>query len=182
MRRSYGGEFGQRCLLARRLVQGGVRFVEVSHNLNFINGAGWDVHNEGIDNQHILIRELDHALAGLIEDLKRTKHARQDARRHRHRVRTSAGIRRQGRPRPPGHRLLDDPRRRRPEALRRLRRQTDDLSKTVVKDPVSIPDFHATILAALNVDTSRDLMAGSRPVPVTDGGKSRSPNFSKHKG
>ena len=29
---------------------------------------------------------------------------------------------------------------------------------------------HATILAALNVDTSRDLMAGSRPVPVTDGG------------
>jgi hypothetical protein len=56
----------------RRLVQGGVRFVEVSHNLNFINGAGWDVHNDGIDNQHVLIRELDHALAGLIEDLKRT--------------------------------------------------------------------------------------------------------------
>jgi hypothetical protein len=45
VRASYGGEFGQRCLLARRLVQGGVRFVEVSHNLNFINGAGWDVHN-----------------------------------------------------------------------------------------------------------------------------------------
>jgi hypothetical protein len=39
-----------------------------------------------------------------------------------------------------------------------------------VENPVSIPDFHATILAALNVDTSRDLMAGSRPVPVTDGG------------
>ena len=72
VRASYGGEFGQRCLLARRLVQGGVRFVEVSHNLNFINGSGWDVHNEGIDNQHVLIRELDHALAGLIEDLKRT--------------------------------------------------------------------------------------------------------------
>ncbi|MFZ9605140.1 MAG: DUF1501 domain-containing protein, partial [Opitutales bacterium] len=63
VRASYGGEFGQRCLLARRLVQGGVRFVEVSHNLNFINGSGWDVHNEGIDNQHVLIRELDHALA-----------------------------------------------------------------------------------------------------------------------
>ena len=71
IRRSYGGEFGQRCLLARRLVQGGVRFVEVSHNLNFINGAGWDVHNDGIRNQHGLIRELDHAFAGLIEDLAR---------------------------------------------------------------------------------------------------------------
>ena len=26
----------------------GVRFVEVSHNLNFLNGTGWDIHNEGI--------------------------------------------------------------------------------------------------------------------------------------
>ena len=33
----YGGEFGQRCLLSRRLVQAGVRFIEVSHNLNFMN-------------------------------------------------------------------------------------------------------------------------------------------------
>ena len=69
-RQSYGGEFGQRCLLARRLIQGGVRFVEVSHNLNFINGSGWDVHNDGINNQHILIRELDNALAALIQDLR----------------------------------------------------------------------------------------------------------------
>ena len=52
LRESYGGEFGQRCLLARRLVQSGVRFVEVSHNLNFLNGSGWDTHNEGQLNQH----------------------------------------------------------------------------------------------------------------------------------
>src|SRR5205823_3020109 len=32
-RAAYGGEFGQRCLLARRLVEAGVRFVEVAHNL-----------------------------------------------------------------------------------------------------------------------------------------------------
>ena len=64
VRESYGGEFGQRCLLARRLIQGGVRFVEVSHNLNFINGARWDVHNDGIRNQPGLIRELAHAFAG----------------------------------------------------------------------------------------------------------------------
>ena len=48
LRQAYGGEFGQRCLLARRLVKRGVRFIEVSHNLNFINGTGWDVHNAGI--------------------------------------------------------------------------------------------------------------------------------------
>jgi hypothetical protein len=63
LRDSYGGEFGQRCLLARRLVQAGVRFIEVSHNLNFLNGTGWDVHNDGILQQHALIQELDKALA-----------------------------------------------------------------------------------------------------------------------
>ena len=72
VRESYGGEFGQRCLTARRLVQAGVRFVEVSHNLNFLNGSGWDIHNEGIRNQHLLIQELDLALSGLLADLKRT--------------------------------------------------------------------------------------------------------------
>ena len=48
---------------------------------------------------------------------------------------------------------------------------TDDLSKKVLQDPVSVPDFHATILTALGVDTHADLKDGARPVPVTDGGK-----------
>src|SRR5690606_1174139 len=51
LRHRYGGEFGRRCLLSRRLVERGVRFIEVSHNLNFINGTGWDTHNEGIVKQ-----------------------------------------------------------------------------------------------------------------------------------
>jgi hypothetical protein len=170
VRQSYGGEFGQRCLLARRLVQGGVRFVEVSHNLNFINGAGWDVHNDGIRNQHGLIRELDHAFAGLIEDLKRhqllektlvviaTEFGRPagfDARGGRgHQgsaftmVLAGGGLRHTG-----------------------AYGATDDLSKAVVANPVSVPDFHATMLAALQVDVSQDLMDGGRPVPVTEGGQ-----------
>jgi hypothetical protein len=170
IRRSYGGEFGQRCLLARRLVQGGVRFVEVSHNLNFINGAGWDVHNDGIRNQHGLIRELDHAFAGLIEDLARhrllektlvviaTEFGRPpefDARGGRGHQGTAftmvlagGGLRHRG-----------------------AYGTTDVLSKKIESDPVSVPDFHATILAALQVDLQRDLLDGARPVPVTDGGK-----------
>ena len=170
IRRSYGGEFGQRCLLARRLVQGGVRFVEVSHNLNFINGAGWDVHNDGIRNQHGLIRELDHAFAGLIEDLARhrllektlvviaTEFGRPpefDARGGRGHQGTAftmvlagGGLRHRG-----------------------AYGTTDGLSKKIESDPVSVPDFHATILAALQVDLQRDLLDGARPVPVTDGGK-----------
>ncbi|MCA9135642.1 MAG: DUF1501 domain-containing protein, partial [Planctomycetales bacterium] len=70
LRSQYGGEFGQRCLLSRRLIERGVRFIEVSHNLNFLNGAGWDVHYEGIQQQHALIRELDSAVATLIRDLE----------------------------------------------------------------------------------------------------------------
>jgi hypothetical protein len=73
LREAYGSEFGQRCLLARRLVQSGVRFIEVSHNLNFINGTGWDTHNDGQLNQHLLIQELDKALATLVVDLERQR-------------------------------------------------------------------------------------------------------------
>ena len=76
LRAAYGGEFGQRCLLARRLLEGGVRFVEVSHNLNFVNGTGWDAHNEGQLKLHGLIQELDSALASLVEDLERRETAR----------------------------------------------------------------------------------------------------------
>ena len=170
LRASYGGEFGQRCLTARRLIQGGVRFVEVSHNLNFINGTGWDVHNHGIDNQHTLIRELDNALAGLITDLK--THGLLD--KTLVVVGTEFG-------RPPefdgnggrGHQGTAFSMILAGGGLKHCGAYgtTDDLAKKVVENPVSIPDFHATILATLGIDTSRDLMAGARPVPITDGGK-----------
>ena len=48
---------------------------------------------------------------------------------------------------------------------------TDDLAKTIVEKPVSVPDFHATIHTALSIDPSHELMDGTRPVPLTDGGK-----------
>jgi hypothetical protein len=35
---------------------------------------------------------------------------------------------------------------------------------------VSIPDFHATIHAALGINPNKELLDGSRPVPITDGG------------
>jgi hypothetical protein len=48
---------------------------------------------------------------------------------------------------------------------------TDELAKKPLENPVSLPDFHATIHAALGVNPSKELMDGSRPVPITDGGK-----------
>ena len=170
LRESYGGEFGQRCLLARRLVQAGVRFIEVSHNLNFLNGTGWDVHNEGIQNQHLLIREMDTALSGLIDDLQAKKLLDKTLIV----VATEFG-------RPPefdgrggrGHQGSTFSLVLAGGGLKHCGAYgvTDDLSKMIVKDPVSIPDFHATVLTAIGVDPGKELFDGSRPVPATNDGK-----------
>ena len=47
---------------------------------------------------------------------------------------------------------------------------TDDASKTPVEDAVSVPDFHATVLATLGIPPHTELLDGARPVPATDGG------------
>jgi hypothetical protein len=170
LRARYGGEFGQRCLLARRLVEHGVRFIEVSHNLNFINGNGWDVHNGGIKQQHGLIGELDIAMAALITDLE----ARRLLDRTLIVVTSEFG-------RPPefdsgggrGHQgrtftcVLAG------GGLRHCGAygETDELSKKVAKDPVSVPDFFATIHAAMGIDYTKNLYDGDRPVPITDRGQ-----------
>ena len=70
LRNAYGSEFGQRCLLTRRLFQAGVRFVEVSYSDNFKNGTGWDTHNQGQLKQHLLIQDVDAAISTLITDLE----------------------------------------------------------------------------------------------------------------
>ncbi len=65
VRDSYGPDpFGQGCLLARRLVEHGVRFVEVSL-------GGWDTHNANFIRVPELCDTLDRALGALIPDLER---------------------------------------------------------------------------------------------------------------
>jgi hypothetical protein len=49
--------------------------------------------------------------------------------------------------------------------------ETDELSKTIASDPVSVPDLFATVHAALGIDYTRNLYDGDRPVPITDGGQ-----------
>ena len=61
----YGGDsFGQGCLLARRLVEHGVRHVEVTL-------GGWDTHNDNFVRVPEKCAILDQALAALIGDLDR---------------------------------------------------------------------------------------------------------------
>jgi hypothetical protein len=169
LRENYGGEFGQRCLLSRRLIERGVRFVEVSHNLNFLNGTGWDVHNQGILNQHELIREMDIAVSALILDLEKkslldktlimitTEFGRPPefdgggGRGHQGKAMTcvlaGGGLNHCG-----------------------AYGQTDEISKKIVENPVSVPDFFATVCAAMQIDSGKYLYDGDRPVPITDNG------------
>ncbi|WP_038159982.1 DUF1501 domain-containing protein [Verrucomicrobium sp. BvORR106] len=171
LRASYGGEFGQRCLLARRLIQSGVRFIEVSHNMNFINGTGWDTHFEGQQNQHVLIQELDYALSALILDLEQKKLLDKtviaigtefgrpigfDSRGGRGHQQSAfslllagGGLKHTG-----AYGVTDD-----------------DQGSKILENPVSIADFHATIHAAVGIHPNKELHEAGRPVPITDGGK-----------
>ncbi|KAA5542285.1 DUF1501 domain-containing protein [Roseiconus nitratireducens] len=64
MRKAYGhSSFGQGCLLARRLVERGVRCVEVALD-------GWDTHSDNFDRVKELSQTLDQGFAALLDDLK----------------------------------------------------------------------------------------------------------------
>jgi uncharacterized protein (DUF1501 family) len=64
MREAYGqSRFGQGCLLARRLVEAGVSFVEVSL-------GGWDTHNNTAPRIKTLSQQLDQGMGALVGDLK----------------------------------------------------------------------------------------------------------------
>ena len=169
LREGYGGEFGQRLLLSRRLIEGGVRFIEVSHNLGFVNGTGWDTHNEGQLKQHLLIEELDKGLAALVTDLE----AKNLLDKTLIVVATEFGRPAQfdgggGR----GHHskcfsmVLAGGGLKTGQAIG----TSDDLGMAIVDEPVSIPDLHATIHATLGTNPAEELYDGARPVPLTDGG------------
>lgn len=170
LRNEYGSEFGQRCLLARRLCQSGVRFVEVSHNLNFVNGSGWDTHRQGQLKQHLLIQDLDQALSTLVLDLEKNRMLDDTLVV----VATEFG-------RPSGwdgaggrnHQTFSYSMVLAGGGLQNgvTIGATDELGKETLSAPVSVPDFLATILCAMGVDPHHEIYDGERPVPATDHGQ-----------
>ena len=65
LREEYGqNNFGQGCLLARRLIENKVRFVEVSY-------GGWDMHNDVFGSLETRAKVLDDGLSSLLADLNR---------------------------------------------------------------------------------------------------------------
>lgn len=71
-RRLYGldnpttAPFGTQCLVARRLVERGVRFVQIYHG----GGQGWDAHSKLRENHSGNCARVDAPIAGLLKDLK----------------------------------------------------------------------------------------------------------------
>lgn len=149
--------FANNCLLARRMVERGVRFVELFHR-------GWDTHgssnNEDIVNKlTYLCRQTDQAAAALVKDLKQRglldstivvwggefgrtpmNEARSGSkflgRDHHARAFTmwaaGGGI-------APGVTVG----------------KTDDVGYNIVEDPVSVHDFHATLLHLMGIDHTK---------------------------
>jgi hypothetical protein len=70
-RRMYGldnpaaREYGTRCLIARRLIERGVRFVQL-----FMSGQPWDTHNKNAQTLKSLCAQTDQPSAALVQDLK----------------------------------------------------------------------------------------------------------------
>jgi arylsulfatase A-like enzyme len=138
--------------------------------MNFRNGTGWDTHNDGQLNQHLLIQELDVALTTLMRDLESKKMldktlivinsefgrpAQFDSgggRGHHSKcfsmVLAGGGLNHRG-----------------------AYGTSDELAMKPVDKPVSVPDAFATILAGLQIDPTKNLYDGDRPVPITDQGQ-----------
>jgi hypothetical protein len=152
LKRGQTDGFGWQCLVARRLVERGVRFVELIHTGSSNN---WDSHGNMADHGR-LAREVDQPIAGLLQDLKRTglfeevlvvwttefgrtpfnNTPNNPGREHHNWGFTSwlagAGVKR-------GH----------------VHGATDDHGIRAVEKPVHVHDFHATILHLMGMDHKR---------------------------
>jgi hypothetical protein len=154
VRDTYGrGQFGQSVLLARRLVESGVRFVEVRQD-------GWDVHKDTVNRTRKLSEVLDPAFAALVGDLKRRgllddtlvivmgEFGRNPANGSSHFSRAWTTVLAGGGLK--NGRAIGD---------------TGGSGGTVERRPVSPGDFMATVCKALGVDHAQDWEAGNgRPL------------------
>jgi hypothetical protein len=146
------GSYAANCLLARRLAERDVRFVQLYH-------TGWDHHTNMGRYMPVLCRETDRPTAGLIQDLKQRGLLDET-------LVIWAGefgrtIYSQG--------ALDDPARGRDHHPRCFTvwmagggvkpgisyGETDDFSYNIVANPVSVHDLQATLLRLLGVDHER---------------------------
>ena len=160
-KRLYGMEeaisepFGRQCLLARRLVERGVRFVQL-WNGAYVNDTvdTWDAHNSIVDNHGQHAAEVDKPIAGLLADLKRRGMLDETlVIFHTEFGRMPISQRGVGRDHNPG-------------AFSfwmagagiqggQIIGESDEFGYKVARQPVSVFDFHATVLHLMGIDHKR---------------------------
>lgn len=163
-REAYGmNRFGQGCMLARRLVERNVRFVEVTF-------GGWDMHTDIYDRLPDRVADMDLGVATLLADLKdrglledtlvvlttefgRSPQINQNAGRNHHpaafsSVLAGAGIK--------GGQFYGE---------------SDEEGKYTIDNPVAVEDFNATIAMAMGMDLTKEVVApNGRPFRVAADG------------
>jgi hypothetical protein len=162
LRDAYGRhKFGQSCLLARRLIEAGVSFVEVFRR-------GWDDHGVAAKNIHARAPWLDAGMSTLIRDLKQRgllddtlvvwmgEFGRTPGNAEGHfcnawtTVWAGGGL----------------------KTGQVIGKTNDDGKRpggTIVDRPISAPDYIATLCLALGIDIHQELLApGNRPMPLVD--------------
>ncbi|MFM2297268.1 MAG: hypothetical protein RL117_975 [Verrucomicrobiota bacterium] len=162
----YGpGRFAQGCLLARRLVEHGVRFVEVQL-------GGWDTHYDNFTAVEGRCREFDQAYAALITDLEK-RGKLQD---------TLVVVATEFGRTPEIKTEHKEGRDHHPSAYTCLlagggikggykHGETDATGNRVKKDPVTVQDFNATIAKAMGLPHDLVIMSPSkRPFKIADKG------------
>ena len=88
--------FGRQCLMARRFLEGGVRFVQVTHSDSEVQ---WDQHSNLYQGHTKNAAEVDKPIAGFLTDLKIARLVGRHPRSVGRRIRTHADCRRNRRPR-----------------------------------------------------------------------------------
>ena len=164
-RKLYGSSpFGKACLMARRLVEAGVRFVEVTL-------ADWDTHADNFKRSKALMEQLDPGMSGLLTDLERKKLLGETM------VICMGEFGRT--PRVNGGQGRDHFTRNFCAALAgagiaggRVIGKTDRLGLEPAERPVSVQDLFSTVYAQLGLDTQKKYMTPvGRPVKALEGGE-----------
>ena len=148
--------FGRQCLLARRLVERGVRFIQIYSGGNH-NDANWDAHGDMAFNHNLHAGETDKPIAGSAHGSEAPRLAGGDAGRLGRRVRPAAhrGIRRLA---PAATTTATASRCGWPAAASKAASRvgaTDELGAAAVENPFHVKHLHATMLSLMGLDPER---------------------------